>query len=276
MNESFEPSQVCLEVGEIQVEEGAGLGMGVSLLLLLSLLSALIYRKTIPGGNHPSAPVNLARWALLLSPYISLAVFMAKASLATEARLVTPYYGFIIPVLLAGRAQERIVKKTWWRIGAGIVFLLALVVVVITPARPLWPAQTILSRMNTSNPLIAHGVRMYAVYSHRADCFALARQAIPADVRVIGYMAFDFPETSLWRPFGSRRVEHVTPDETGEALRTLGVRYILVCYDNFPFFAELPYDQWLAQINAVEVQKIPLDIRAGHPASIWHLIKLKD
>ena len=274
LKRNFEPSQAEVRVDEIQMEEGAGLGFGVTLLLIVSVLAVFKYSMKGPRASRP--PPDLARWAILLSPFISLAVFMAKSGLASEARLETPYYGFVIPLLLIGDAYARIVNTKWWRAGAAMVFLLAAMLVTVTPSRPLWPANYVFNHINTASPLLTRAKKVYEIYSQRADCFAPVRSALPADVKVIGVFFFDYPETSLWRSFGTRRVEHVTPEDTAATLRQRGVQYILFSYDDYQKYFPLPFDQWLGQNHAELVQTIPLDLRAGWSPHDWRLVKLLD
>ncbi len=274
LEENFEPSQAHMALEELQVEEGAGIGFGVSMLLLLSLLTVWKCRRTTPARPRP--PPDLFRRAVLLSPLISLAVFMAKSGLATEARLATPYYGVVIPLLLVSEHHERIVKSRWWRAGAWVVFLLAALLLVVSPPRPLWPAQTILSRIPGSSRVLTRAKTVYSVYAQRADCFAPARAYLPADVKVLGLIAADYPETSLWRPFGSRRIEHITSTDTPENLRARGVQYILLNPLNYnQAFYTIPFNQWLAQQNAEVVQTIPLTLRATLGSENWLLVKIK-
>jgi hypothetical protein len=68
------------------------------------------------------------------------------------------------------------------------------------------------------------------------------RSALPPDEKLVGVITFDDPETSLWRPFGSRKILHVAPDDTGEQIRRWGVRYVLVSANRYnqiqPVFPE--------------------------------------
>ena len=75
-------------------------------------------------------------------------------------------------------------------------------------------------------------------YSRYADSdFAAAaarknflEQSLPPDETVVGYhpIVCDVDEPALWLPFGRRRVECVSPGDSPERLRSLGVRYVVV------------------------------------------------
>jgi hypothetical protein len=87
---------------------------------------------------------------------------------------------------------------------------MALVVLILTPARPLWPTRPVLrwlSGLLPGNVIIARAHRVYDVYGHRNDAFASLRAQIPNSVSTIGVIDdMDDMECSLWRPFGQRTV----------------------------------------------------------------------
>ena len=87
---------------------------------------------------------------------------------------------------------------------------------------------------------------------------------------------YDDPETSLWRPFGSRRVVHVCAVDTPNYLKSRGVEYILVRAEMFDhrWFSE-PLDEWLVKMNAEVIQKISLNLRASAGPLDWYLVKLR-
>jgi hypothetical protein len=95
--------------------------------------------------------------------------------MSTGARLISPYYPLLLPLLLAGSKQAQIVRTRWWRLMVWVVIGLAIPVLVLTPGRPLWPAQTILSHLQERHPgqrLIARAFNVYSVYATRADPLA--------------------------------------------------------------------------------------------------------
>jgi hypothetical protein len=115
---------------------------------------------------------------------------------------------------------------------------------------------------------------VYAVYRDRNDAFAPARAALPPDLKILGLIAFDTPETSLWRPFGSRRIEHVFPGHTRGDLKRRGIEYVLVQTESFENWFGCPPDDWVKKMNAQVVQKIPLQLRAASGPRDWYLVKL--
>ena len=86
---------------------------------------------------------------------------------------------------------------------------------------------------------------VYSVFHQRSDAFAPARDALPPGLKILGLVTYDDPETSLWRPFGSRRIVHVCPEDTAADLKSSGVGYILVKGEAFGKWFPGPMDEWL-------------------------------
>ena len=268
----LEPAAVNFPAMEMQLEENAGLGFGVSLLLLVSIIAAGFGRRE----KYLTSPLvwqTFVRWA----PVISLLVVMTQSNLFALARILTPYYLLGLPVLLASGGHAWLVNRGWWRLAAGTVFLMAAGLLIFSPARPLFPAGTILEKMaarNSNSQIQARIKEVYSVYAGRNDAFAPARDALPPDLKVLGLITFDDPETSLWRPFGSRRIEHVCPGDTAADLKARGVAYILLREETLDTWFHSSLADWLLRMNAQVVQKIPLNLRASRGPLNWYLVKL--
>jgi hypothetical protein len=260
------------------VEEFAGLGFGVTL-LVLGALGARVFRRAGPAAQVRWTGGRAFRVALTVSPYVALAAFAAKGGWPSPVRYFAPYYPLLLPLLLAGREQVELVRKSWWKIGAALVFTLAALPVIASPARPLWPAEWLLAKAgakSSSNRLLVRAARVYSIYGRRGDALAPVRSLIPAEAKVLGMITWDDPEASLWLPWGTRRIEHVCRSDTAEDLRRKGIRYVLVKSSCFTWPLKMSFDEWLAQHDGEIVQTIPLDLRAsGRGAVIWFLVRLR-
>jgi len=137
-----------------------------------------------------------------------------------------------LPLLLIGARQALIVRRRWWRVMAGGVVLLAVLVLVLTPGRPLWPAQTLLSKLVALKPdqrLLRRALTVYSVYDVRSDPLAKVRALLPEGLSVVGFMGTpDDIDISLWRPLGSRRVEHILLSDSPDQIRQRHIQYAVV------------------------------------------------
>ena len=222
-----------LFLGEMPTEDWVGMGFGVSVLLAVSLLASL---RAGPGANRGWAGSRLisrgVRWCVLVAPWLSLLVYGMKSGMVTPARLISPYYPLLLPALLVGARQADIVRRRWWRVVAWGVVLLSVPVLVLTPGRPLWPAQTILSRLvawKPEQPMLKRALTVYTVYDVRSDPLANVRALLPQGLAVVGFMGTpDDIDISLWRPFGSRRVAQILLSDSPEQIRQRHIKYAVV------------------------------------------------
>ena len=254
---------------QMQMEENAGLGFGVSLLLGASFLWVKFRRqnsvKTIT--RTPARQFFLLRWSF----FISLLALMTQYGLSVFCRILTPYYALLIPVFLTDWAHIELLRKKWWRAGVYAVFAIAAGLLIVSPARPLFPIETILDHWSTAPTRLRE---VYSVYQNRNDGFAPVRDQLPPDLKVLGMITYDDPETSLWWPLGSRRIEHVCPGDTAADLRARDVNYVLFREEALNQLLGYSMENWLKQMNAHVVQKIPLNLRASRGVVDWYLMKL--
>ncbi len=249
--------------------------MGVTLLLMASVIAAAGYRgKTFPIRFDSSDA--LWRTGIILSPWIATLALLSQSEVYPIGRILAPNYPLLLPLLLAPAGHEPLVKKNWWRAAAFVVLAMAAGLLIISPARPLFPAQTILERIKPAHPqskLLARMEEVYSVYRDRGQAFTPALNLLPPGLKVLGLVTYDDPETSLWQPFGSRRVIHVCPSDSAAYLKAEGVEYILAKDDMFG--KQFPsFDDWLKTVNATVVQKIQLNLRASGGSRDWTLVKL--
>jgi hypothetical protein len=193
---------------EMPQEEATGLGLGVTLVALLSLFGAMAAWRSKPRSAWPIA----ARRGLTIGvlAWVSLLAYMVKLGSESTGRLLAAYYPLLLLPFLVHPSQETWVRARWRHVLAACVGVTALLVLVLSPARPLWPARWILGRLSEKLPgseLMVRALRVYEVYGHRNDAFAKLRTQIPDSVPIIGVINDgDDMESSLWRPFGRRTV----------------------------------------------------------------------
>ena len=201
-----------------------------------------------------------------------------KSGMVTGARLIAPYYPLLLPMLLVSPLQSQFVRRRWWRALVWLNFGLALLVLVLTPPRPLWPAQTILSRLSASHPsnsLLARAAGVYSVYATRSDPLANVRALLPADVNKVGFMATeDDIEMSFWRPFLRTRVHDLFVIDSPDYIRGRSIDYIVIGGLNLKN-NNLRLDQWLQRTGAELVATTNATIKLAEGPQPWHVVRIR-
>jgi hypothetical protein len=175
--------------------------------------------------------------------------------------------------LLLSAAQGGLVKRTWWRSWALFSCGLAGLVLVISPARPLWPAEWFLHRYGSrlrSSQLGSRAVDAYETKGRRTEVFAPLIAALSANASILGFSADDFPETALWKPFGSRRILHVKMSDSAEAVRQRGIKHLVVTIKP----AGETWPHWVQRMDARVLKTVTLKMWGSHPPFVWHLVEL--
>jgi hypothetical protein len=170
-----------------------------------------------------------------------------------------------------------LIRQPWFRAAGICTAAIALAAVILTPSRPLWPAQSFFVwavKEFPNNKLIARAQTVFAVYHSRNDIFAPLRERIPDSVPVVGMIeAGDDAEASLWRPFGSRQVVDVREDDCQKKgqFQWLVVRDSLIA-DGDP----AGYNQWLQQNHGELVTRQLVTEKVGAGAEYWSVVRLSD
>jgi len=188
--------RISLKFGELPNEESAGLGIGVTSLILISLISGLLRTQAKVISESPVIFGGLA--------WISLLVLMAKFGNDGISRLIACYY-IILPLpIFALRSQTALVRQRWWRTLAILAQLLLLPALLLSPARPLVPVTAIIKFLENhgySQEMIQRVKVVYATYKDRSDQFSTVRAHIPLTVEKIGFAGTgDESEYSFWKP----------------------------------------------------------------------------
>ena len=270
-------SQTVIEAGaaewslaELQWEVNAGLGLGVSGLLLAGFWGR---RQRDSAGWG----LNYYQISVLAGIGIAFLAYLVCMSLSALSRETAPYYALVIPFLLLSLRHASAIRLWWWRTLAAGALLLALLVLIITPPRPLWPVEAVLGgalQHGNSSRIARLAADTYAVNRSRSDAFAPLRAALPDGETIVGMVTGDDPETSMWRPFGSRRIVHVLPADTGAELRRQGVNYILVNPSIFQQYFGRTMEQWLAEIHGEVFKTVPVTLKGTLGPKDWPIVAL--
>lgn len=276
LSTQFEGSGRLFKLIEMQVEEAAGLGFGISL-ILLPVFFGRFRPRWIGWGHLPSVLINPANLVPAGTWLVTL-YFFTQSGLGCPARYLAPSYVLLlVPALRLPRASD-LLHRPWWRYVALLGFALAALLVIATPARPLWPARTLLQAIHAENsamPWLRRICAVYSVYGERDDGFAPVRAILPPDLKVLGLVTFDDPETSLWRPFISQHIMHVTCNDDAQSLRRQGIEYVLVSEYTLINIDRWALTQWLDHFDAEVVTSLDLTLRATRGPTRWHLVRVR-
>ncbi|HEV2692221.1 MAG TPA: hypothetical protein VG347_04940 [Verrucomicrobiae bacterium] len=267
---SMENGLASAQLPELQVEETAGLGMGLTLVLLV-----LLFKKAAARDVWPQQWLAVET-CVPLAGWLTLGVFMMQVGSAGPARYLLPFYPLLAVPILRGAVADNFFRSPGWRKVALFLSGISLLLVVVCPARPLWPAMTILRSADaehSSNRWLVRAWNVYGTYGTRADGFTKVIAALPADANPLGYMGADEPEGALWRPFGQRQIRHICYADTPASVRERGIKYALV---SEYFLAQHPAMQpaeWVSRMDAEIIQVFDLKLLAGQDPRHWLLLR---
>jgi hypothetical protein len=317
------------KLGELPTEDATGIGFGISVLVAVSLLGALLYhaksrriatvadqastRETVKtvdlnsarsntplklgvNGSGPKQPINevwhqllkgpcdrgippLILRCALIAPWIALLAYCTKSGMVSGVRLISPYYPLLLPLVLVIPGSEKVVRSVFWRALVWANLVLAGAVLVVAPGRPLWPAETILSKLHATHPAnhaVERALDVYKVYGIRWDPIAKVRDFLPVTEKTIGFMASeDDIDISLWRPFGSRRVEHILLSDSVEEIRQRGIQYVVV--GGFYLVQQrLTLEAWMERIRGKLIGATSATVKVSEGSQNWYVVSLAE
>lgn len=257
-------------------EASAPLGAAICLLTAASLLAAWRCRRTagtMPAGEITGLTARVLRWV----PWGLLLLFMAKVGAAANGRQLASYYILLFPSLLALSGQAVVVRMRWWKTASISVMVLAAAMLVTSRDRPLFPSQTLVRLVEQKLPqskMASNVLDTYAETPAFTKERTILKGILPRGEKVLGYAPgwVGQLESSLWLPFGERRIVDVLPGATLEQLHNL--RYVVLEDDRLKNTNEtLP--QWLSQYNAVLVTQWDFLENPRSPPQRFYLVLLK-
>ena len=272
MKRSFEPTGAEFQLPDLQGEEWVGIGAGITYLLAVTAL--LVFAQ---GRGRDSRIVKppLALYTVLF--IAALLVYFAKTGLFTVARHISPYYPFLVALVLLALRPEKAMRCRLWKWAAAAAMASTVVMLVITPARPLWPARWFLARFgeNPTSTYVQRASLGYSTYAERADALGPLRKALPDDAREIGFMSFAAgSEMPFWKPYGKMRVHHIRPDDDLTKLRREGMRHIVINTDNFESAVGRTPESWASAQGGAIIVRMPVRITVQGNMTEWLLVEL--
>lgn len=257
---------------EFPQEEAAGLGLGITMLLILSIAN-----RFCSGSVSREWGKIKVTTLICLSGWISLLAYMCVLGSEATARLLSAYYPILVTsaLLLPGNAD--LIRRRWWKACALAAALSALPPVVLSPSRPLWPAEHVCQWLLVKlgqKPAIQRAATVYSVYRTRADGLAPLLRDLPGDVNEIGFIGEeDDVEMSLWRPFGKRVVIDVLPQN----LENSGhgrISFVVASPQAVERFSGRSFADWLKLAHLHVIASEEWQNRASQPPTKWFLLAL--
>lgn len=252
------------DVSQMPMEELSGLGFGLSWLAILSGLSVWRWR--------PMFRRTLLDHAILVSPWIGVLAIAALMPATGMTRYALAFYPFLLLPILLQPGFEGLTRKKWWRWLAGFSIINAALVLIISPVRPLWPAATVFKALaDRPNPpaLVLRARDVYSTFGNRWDALAPVRDLLPKDARLVGLVSHNDVEASLWRPFGSRRIQHVPVGESIEKLKARNLDYLIVNES----LADSWFPGWANEIGMERTNSVFVKELASAPPMKWTLFR---
>jgi len=266
-----------LHTGELQIEEGAGVGLGIVLCVILFMAVGIRARFA-----HPSLIVtrNSLSPGMVAAVAVAMLGYMSKMGSESTSRLMAAYYPMVIAmILLLVSLDGRMVHRRIFRGFAILSMLSALPLLILSPSRPLFPEQLVASLMEKCHVpprIITRYNQVYSVYAVRADCFKDLIALIPPGARVIGLVQNgDAPVAALWRPFGARKVMEVTPQDSLEAIKGQGIQYLVISEDALENSYNTPLSSLMAKWPGALLAQKGVMVKAHFDAETWYLLGLQ-
>ena len=268
-------------IGEMPVEDAAGLGFGLSV-LVVGAVGAGVGRKPGDGKNgrngRNGAVPDWVRRLGLIAPWGSLLAYGMKSGIVDAAETHLALLR-VAPALTAGGGGAGLSRPTALVACHGLGGPVAGGSVVITiPGRPLLPARTVLSGWLARKPgqrLAARALEVYTVYGDRWDSLAQARAVLPRDLTVVGFLGHgDDVDISLWRPFFSRRVEHILLEDTPEQMRQRHIQYAVVSGGHLAT-SGVSLAPWLERMHAEFLATFTVTQTVNLGPRPWYVVRFK-
>lgn len=262
-------------ISEIHQDGDGGAGVGVWSLLFVGWMATKFSKA---GRVRSQTLPRWIWWGFISGLAVASLVFISKMTqptIGSASRLFTPYYGFIIAII-AVYIHDQAVRGRWFRVMAYLTFIVAAGLTILSPGHPLWPVKTFLARFEDSDSrFIKRMDTVYSAYRVRHDAFRPLLELLPADAKVVGMDQVDQLETSVWRPFGSRRVFHVTNADTAETVKERGIQYLLIGDPHLQAIG-ITSAEWAHKMGGTVIASKELLLRAASGHVVWHIVKVNN
>ena len=251
-------------------ELSAGLGPCVCLLAAGSWLAA---RRL--AGKRPAPNRSFMARAALLAPWLVTPVLLSRTGMWQTGRYFSAYYPLMLPLLLLSPGHALLARRRLWQILCLLTVAGVIPLVILSRQRPLWPAETVLARLDSVFPnsaLVRKARATFAFSAGYTRLLAPLTDALPAGEALLGYASGPSSnETGLWRPFGSRRILRVARADTPAAVRARGIRFVVVEPDALDAGG---VDQWTQRFGGRVTAQVRYRVEPEAPERVVVLVDL--
>jgi hypothetical protein len=262
--------------GEMAYEGNMGVGCSVGLYTIF-LLAGCWFVKGRSQALDVVATLPLA-WRLApWAGWISFLVLLAKLGSATTPRNGATFYPLLFISLLLLPKVATFERKKITGVAAGLGASMAVIVILLTPARPAIPVERIAQWFPW--PVLKAAAAKYHVWTLLRDDLAPIRDQLPPDVKVLGY-AGHFRDTSygLWQPFGSRVIVELGLPVGSKSPVPPGLEYTVVNAEGIWERYQMKLDEWLALNHGKTIFEMSRNINLTSSETqyeSWYLVKFE-
>jgi hypothetical protein len=271
LSKSFEGGFQDLAIRELPQEEGAGLGLGLTILTSLAIFASIgAKRWTL---RPPSSALGIA-W---LATFASILIYSSKIAISCPARIILPALMFLIVGFSALPNHSRLVRSPLWRWAAIFAIGSSLFVLILIPSRPLFPQRwmiTLVRQLPLSPSLKERILVVYEAYGRRSRPFDPLLTSLPLGVPVVGYTGGAALESTLWKPYGSRTIVYVPPAALLAHPSSSHPSFLIASAYIIQRDTGLLAQEWIQQVGAqiVDRKEIVFQIQVG--PELFYLLKL--
>jgi hypothetical protein len=251
-----------------QLEDNAGVGLGVTVLVVATFLAGLVARLR---GHAPR--LRRGAWLFALASAAALGAYMMKMGSEAAGRLIAAYYlALLLSLLLLLPESGAWPRSLAWRALTALVMLVVLQLLALNPARPMLPPPLLTPMLRIAHAPASAITQLEANHQlrfARLDLFRTLRLAIPASEKELDVVeTLDDPETPWWIPLGSREVVRAHPEQPG----SLGKHYVAVNLNYLQNHDHLTLAQLLQQNSLRVVQQQVVVSKTLNPPATWCLL----
>ncbi|MCX8497502.1 MAG: hypothetical protein ORN51_15075 [Akkermansiaceae bacterium] len=246
---------------EIPMEESAGVGLAITTLALIALFSRQLSKKAY------LIPYSTIQYTLLVATAIALLAFMSKMGTGGVARLALPYIPLMLLCCLFGLRRQPPLKC---RTNMALQLIPAAFLIpslIFNPNRPLLPVASLASQPGMPQAIKERISSVYEAYQNRATILMPLQQRIPQG-ETIGFAGEgDHSALGLFKPYGSRKVIHLTPRSEDH------LNWIIGTTEGLEAHLKITLAEWKSKNQFEKIEEVQIVSKASGGPETWFIYK---